>query len=51
MCKTPCLYILARGRGTLHSGVTSALFERVSVHRLNLIEGFTKKYGIHPSRV
>jgi putative endonuclease len=48
MCKTPSVYILASGRnGTLYIGVTSELFERVSVHRQDLIDGFTKKYGVH----
>jgi putative endonuclease len=48
MWKTPCVYILASGRnGTLYLGVTSELFERVGVHRQDLIDGFTKKYGVH----
>ena len=48
MSKTPCVYILASGRnGTLYIGVTSELFERVGVHRQGLIDGFTKKYGVH----
>jgi putative endonuclease len=48
MCKTPCVYVLASGRnGTLYIGVTSELFERVSVHKQDLIDGFTKKYGVH----
>jgi putative endonuclease len=48
MSKTPCVYILASGRnGTLYIGVTSELFERAGVHRQDLIDGFTKKYGVH----
>jgi putative endonuclease len=48
MGKTPCVYILAsRRNGTLCIGVTSELFERVGVHRQDLIDGFTKKYGVH----
>jgi putative endonuclease len=48
VCKTPCVYILASGRnGTLYIGVTSELFERVGVHRQDLVDGFTKKYGVH----
>lgn len=31
--------------GTLYTGVTSALQQRVFQHRNGLIEGFTKKYG------
>jgi putative endonuclease len=47
MSKTPCFCIFASGRnGTLYIGVTSELFERVSVHRQGLIDGFTKKYGV-----
>jgi len=48
MSKTPCVYILGSGRnGTIYIGVTSELFERVDVHRQGLIDGFTKKYGVH----
>ena len=46
--KTPCVYILASKRnGTLYTGVTSDLANRVSLHKQRLIEGFTKKYGVH----
>jgi putative endonuclease len=46
--KCPCVYILAsRRNGTLYIGVTSDLPNRVSLHRQDLIEGFTKKYGVH----
>ncbi|MBI4764504.1 MAG: GIY-YIG nuclease family protein [Deltaproteobacteria bacterium] len=46
--KTPCVYILASQRnGTLYIGVTSDLVKRVWQHRNNLIEGFTKRYGVH----
>ena len=46
--KTPCVYILAsRRNGTLYTGVTSDLHGRVSLHKQDLIEGFTKKYGVH----
>ena len=46
--KTPCVYILAsRRNGTLYTGVTSDLHGRVSQHKQDLIEGFTKKYGVH----
>jgi putative endonuclease len=46
--KQPCVYILASARdGILYVGVTSGLFNRVNLHKQNLIEGFTKKYGVH----
>ena len=46
--KQPCVYILAsRRNGTLYTGVTADVIARVSQHRADLIEGFTKKYGIH----
>ena len=41
-------YILASKRnGTLYIGVTSDLFGRVVIHKQDLIEGFTKRYGVH----
>jgi putative endonuclease len=46
--KSPAIYILAsRRNGTLYIGVTSDLAQRVSLHRQDLIEGFTKKYRVH----
>ncbi len=46
--KTYHVYILAnRKNGALYIGVTGHLVERVFQHREGLIEGFTKKYGIH----
>jgi putative endonuclease len=46
--KNPCVYILAsRRNGTLYIGVTSDLFQRVALHKQNLIEGFTKRYRVH----
>jgi len=46
--KQPCVYILASKRnGILYVGVTSNLFERVNLHKQDLIEGFTKTYGVH----
>ncbi len=48
LCKQPCVYILAsRPNGTLYIGVTSALFDRMLVHRRGLLEGFTKQHGVH----
>ena len=44
----PCVYILASKRdGILYAGVTSCLFDRVSIHKQDLHEGFTKKYRVH----
>jgi len=44
----PCVYILANQRnGTLYVGVTSDLSRRVSEHNAEVIEGFTKRYGLH----
>lgn len=40
-------YIMASNSGTLYIGVTSDLQRRVSEHKQNLIEGFTKKYNCH----
>jgi putative endonuclease len=40
--------MLASGRnGTLYIGVTSNLIKRVSEHRQEAMDGFTKRYGIH----
>jgi putative endonuclease len=48
MSKQPAVYILASKRtGTLYVGVTSDLVKRVSEHKNNLVEGFTKQYGVH----
>jgi putative endonuclease len=48
MTKQPAVYILASKRnGTLYIGVTSDLAGRVWQHKNDLIEGFTKKYGVH----
>jgi putative endonuclease len=46
--KVPCVYILAsRRNGTLYTGVTSDLFDRVVKHKQDLIKGFTQRYGVH----
>ena len=42
------VYILAsKKHGTLYIGVTNDLMRRVYEHRNDLVEGFTKKYGVH----
>ena len=46
--KSPSVYIMAsRRNGTLYIGVTSELQARVGVHKQDLIEGFTKRHGVH----
>jgi putative endonuclease len=48
MTKQPAVHILASKRnGTLYIGMTSNLQKRVWEHKNDLIEGFTKKYGVH----
>ena len=48
MNKQPAVYILASKRnGTLYIGVTSDLVKRVWEHNNDLVEGFTKGYGVH----
>jgi putative endonuclease len=42
------VYILASKRnGTLYVGFTTDLVQRVYAHRNDLVEGFSKKYGVH----
>ncbi|WP_131781358.1 GIY-YIG nuclease family protein [Legionella gresilensis] len=42
------VYILASKKyGTLYTGITSNLIQRVSQHKADLVEGFTKKHRIH----
>jgi putative endonuclease len=46
--KQPCVYFLASKRnGTLYLGVTSNLIQRVWQHENDLVDGFTKRYGVH----
>jgi len=46
--KQPAVYILASTRnGTLYTGVTSDLVKRIWEHRNNVVEGFTRRYGVH----
>ena len=44
----PAVYILASQKnGTLYIGVTGNLVQRFWQHKNDLVEGFTKRYGIH----
>ena len=46
--KQPCVYMLAsRKNGTLYVGVTSDILKRIWEHKNNIVEGFTKRYGVH----
>jgi putative endonuclease len=46
--KTPAVYIVAsRRNGTIYTGATSDLHNRMAQHKQGLIEGFTKRYGVH----
>ena len=46
--KSYYVYILASKRnGTLYIGVTNDLVRRVYEHKHDLIDGFTKRYGVH----
>ena len=44
----PAVYILAsRRNGTLYTGVTRDLIKRAWEHKHDVVDGFTKKYGVH----
>ncbi|MBI2422938.1 MAG: GIY-YIG nuclease family protein [Candidatus Hydrogenedentes bacterium] len=46
--KRPAVYIMASKRnGTLYTGVTSNLVQRVGEHKEDVRPGFTKRYGVH----
>ena len=48
MRKQPAVYIRTSKRNsTLYIGVTSNLQKRVWEHKNDLVEGFTKRYGVH----
>ena len=43
----PCAYIMASARhGTLYTGVTSHLIQRICQHRDGSFGGFTDRYGV-----
>jgi putative endonuclease len=42
------VYIMASKRnGTLYIGFTNDLIKRVYEHKNDMVEGFTKRYGVH----
>ncbi len=46
--KFPAVYILAsKQNGTLYIGVTSDIEGRISVHKQDILPGFTSRYGVH----
>ena len=46
MPRAPCVYILAnRRQGTLYTGVTSNLAQRIFQHRDGMTPGFATRYG------
>ena len=46
--KQPYVYILAsKKNGTLYTGVTSNLVQRIWQHKNNQVAGFTEKYSVH----
>ena len=48
MTRHPAVYLLAsRRNGTIYIGVTSSLAKRVWEHKNDVVEGFTKRYGVH----
>jgi putative endonuclease len=48
MAKQPAVYILASKRnGTLYTGVTSNLVQRIWQHRNNQMPSFSQRYHVH----
>ncbi len=46
MVKQPAIYILANKKnGTLYTGVTSNIVQRVFQHKEGLVDGFSKRYN------
>jgi len=41
------VYILANASGVLYTGVTRHLERRVGEHQRDVMDGFTKHYGVH----
>ncbi len=48
MSRQPCTYMLASGRnGTIYTGVTSNLMQRIHQHREGTFGGFTAQHKVH----
>ena len=47
MERTFYVYIMASESGTLYTGFSNYLYERVHQHKNDLIDGFTSKYKCH----
>ena len=46
--RNPHVYILASQRnGTLYTGVTSDIVQRMEQHKNGVVEGFTRRYAVH----
>jgi putative endonuclease len=46
--RTPCVYILTnKPNGTLYVGVTSDPRQRIWQHKNELVESFSRTYGLH----
>ena len=46
--KQPAVYIVAsRYRGTIYTGVTSNLYDRIHAHKQQLFQGFSSDYDCH----
>jgi putative endonuclease len=44
---SPCVYLLASARnGTVYTGVTSNLLQRIAQHREGTFDGFTRKHNV-----
>ncbi|HEX9465475.1 MAG TPA: GIY-YIG nuclease family protein [Alphaproteobacteria bacterium] len=39
--------LASQKNGTIYIGVTNDLIRRVGEHRLDVVDGFTKTYGVH----
>jgi putative endonuclease len=39
--------LASRRNGTLYAGVTSNIIKRIREHKNDVVEGFTKRYGVH----
>ena len=47
MEKQAVVYIMGNDRPTLYIGVTADFYHRISQHKEELVEGFTKKYHLN----